>query len=315
MNMNQKTHPGLVTKLSLMVALATGFSMQANAAVVSIDSVVVDARALTVGNPADISTVTYIPPSTARATASSTNNDTDSYTYANASGAGLFNNFNAAATAVNTGSSSSSYTGKFTVTNDLATVQSVSLTSTLDRGRIRFFVTDPSGSGNSSMSWEVLVNGTVRNSASASLVYTQATGFNNVQPTNLESASFFTNGSGLALVSWESTDLVTDLGNLDPGASLSIELRLVANAISAFDSVIRGGNCYGYGEAFSEAPCTQPGGSIGTSFGDPGDLNGGTLTNAITSVPAAVGNVPLPGTVALLGLGLLAFGRARKKTA
>jgi hypothetical protein len=316
--MNLNTHPGLVTKLSLLVALTAGFSMQANATVVLVNNVVVNANASAANGAPDAATLTYVPPLSVNVSASSNADANSAFSFA--AGGGLFDNFNTYASAADKGTSTSSYVGKFTVTNELATIQSLSLTSTLDRGRIRMFVTDQLGTANSNMTWELLVNGSVKNSASASLVFNPTAGFSAVQPTNLNSVNFITNGTGFASVSWERTDLFTDLGNLDPGASLDIELRLVANATSAFNSITTN-NCYGYGYGasisevvFNDGVCTQPGGSITTSFGDPGDLESGSSFSAISSVPANVADVPLPGTVALLGLGLIGLGRLRKKS-
>jgi PEP-CTERM motif len=309
--MNLNTHPGLVTRLSLLVALAAGFSTQANAVVVSVNSANVSASATATGGTTDANSSVVIPPYTS-ASANSVLNGNGAVS--SAFGGGLFDTFRASASTGNKGTAASSYIGAFTVTNDLATIQSLSLTSSLERGRINMFVTDRLGTGSSTMTWELLVNGMVKNSVSASVVFNPTAGFSSVQP-SLTSSSY-TTGADYASVAWERTDLFTSLGNLDPGASLNIEMRIVANATSAFNSVTS--VCYGYGYgasfnegAFVEQVCERPGGSIGVSFGDPGDL--GSI-NAITSVPAQVGNVPLPGTVALLGLGLLAFGRSRKKT-
>ncbi|MDR1996281.1 PEP-CTERM sorting domain-containing protein [Azonexus sp.] len=122
---------------------------------------------------------------------------------------------------------------------------------------------------------------------------------------SLDSQNVLTTSSTLLLgellsystYSWDDTNLTLDLGMLGQGESMDIHIDLVVSVSSNMTGCIPG-----------DIPCVV----VGASFGDPSRISGSPIT--ITSGPASSNNnVPEPGTLSLLALGLTGFAlRARR---
>ena len=130
---------------------------------------------------------------------------------------------------------------------------------------------------------------------------------------------------------WNGTYVTLDLGTLANGESLSIDFDLISTAFGdfAFSDCGGGGGYGGYGgyggdgdgdveitsfAAGGYGGCT---GSVNASLGDPGGFNEAEIgkddpTVVITGTRTP-NQVPLPGTLALLGVGWAGLGFARKK--
>lgn len=125
---------------------------------------------------------------------------------------------------------------------------------------------------------------------------------------------------------WNGTYVTLDLGTLADGDSLSIDFDLVSTAFGDFafsDSCNGGDDGYGgvddgYGGDIMPTSfengyggCT---GSVYVGLGDPGDFAENGQQNPSVSITGTrtPTQVPLPGTLALLGIGLAGLGFARK---
>jgi hypothetical protein len=146
--------------------------------------------------------------------------------------------------------------------------------------------------------------------------------------TVLDNAQLFANGLYNSY-SWGGTYVTLNLGTLADGASTSINFDLVSTAFGNFDVLQSNGsegNGYGYGYgcygqefetsaafSFYGGGCTLTG-RTGGGLGDPGDFqgNGGQPFSFVLTGRNA-NDIPLPGTLPLIGLGLAALGVARHR--
>jgi hypothetical protein len=140
--------------------------------------------------------------------------------------------------------------------------------------------------------------------------------------TTLSGATFFGSPTGATYI-WDGTYVTLDLGTVAAGDSTSIDFDLVSTAFGnfAFDGTGFGGYG-GYGGCFNEGialaavagpvGCT---GSVNAGLGDPNDFAGNPgepRQFVVNERPTNPSQVPLPGTLALLALGLLGLAGSRK---
>jgi hypothetical protein len=140
--------------------------------------------------------------------------------------------------------------------------------------------------------------------------------------TTLNGAGFSSAPTGSTYF-WGGTYVTLDLGTVAAGGSTSIDFDLVSTAFGnfAFDGGGFGGYG-GYGGCFNEgialAAVEGPVGCTGTvnaGLGDPNDFAGNQgepLQFVVNERPTNPSQVPLPGTLALLALGLLGLAGSRK---
>ena len=175
-----------------------------------------------------------------------------------------------------------------------------------------------SGTGWGSYDLSIKKNGTDTLFASTAKLFSDGT---------LDTSGTELNGATLSGSSyyWNGTNVTLDLGTLADGESLSIDFDLVSTAYGDFTFSDcgggggGGGDYGGYGDVaatFSTfdgyGGCT---GSVSASLGDPGDFAENGKKNPTVSITSTrtPNQVPLPGTLALLGIGWAGLGFARKK--
>jgi hypothetical protein len=123
---------------------------------------------------------------------------------------------------------------------------------------------------------------------------------------------------------WDGTYVNLDLGTLANGESLTIDFDLVSTAFGNFG--FNNDSCYegygGYGgqvqamsmfEGYGGYVCT---GQVYASLGDPSDFSENGFNNPfaiVTEQRTPSNDVPLPGTLALLGLGVGGLGLMRAR--
>lgn len=136
-------------------------------------------------------------------------------------------------------------------------------------------------------------------------------------------------GSSYSQYYWNGTNLTLDLGSLGAGQSMTINFDLVTTAHGDFG--VNSYSCGGYGDYGGDMPATLSvagdgdgyGGYGGTcydtasvygSLGDPSDpYNFPDKVGFMNITGQQVSQVPLPGTLSLIGLGLLGLGSLRRK--
>lgn len=216
----------------------------------------------------------------------------------------------ATATGMGTFSSTGSFLKTLTITNDTSYAQTYTLSYYMYAGSLNIggyygYVAGDTGSASLSFQiYENLQNPLLQRSAALNLaadgsISLQNNGFNALDGGN----SLYTNSESGSL----------SLGILAAGATKTIYYSLIAQAIGNYSYMEDPDWCwecgYGYG-----------GGSY-AFLGDPDDVEGwgyqygynwGT-PHPMTVTGQAYNNVPLPGTLALVGLGLLSLGINRRR--
>ncbi len=221
--------------------------------------------------------------------------------YAGASGNGVFNSF-----------------GQFhrtvELTNDNGYDTDYSLNFFIYYGGMSAYSNGVTGSGWGSYDLSIM-NGTQTLFASMAKIHSDGT--LETSGTQLDGAS--QNGNSYY---WNGTSVTLDLGTLADGESLSIDFDLISTAYGDFafsDSCNGGYGDYGGVEVATFAVggyggyggCT---GSVNASLGDPGDFaENGQQNPTVVITGTRTNQVPLPGTLALLGVGWAGLGFARKK--
>ena len=273
---------------------------------------------LTVNGQASATTVTNIfgPASdSAYVTDSSYADDTDgSSSYANAwgnqygtyrasaSGEGVFNSFGQFHRTVN-------------LSNNNGYDTDYSLNFFIYNGGMSAESNGVSGTGWGSYDLSIKMNGT--DTLFSSMAKIHSDGTLQISGTQLDGAT--QNGN---YYYWNGTDVTLSLGTLADGESLSIDFDLVTTAFGNF-AFSNSSNCEnGYGTYGGTAQTLVAsgyggyGGCTGSAYaglGDPGDFAENGKQNPPVSITSMRSNsVPLPGTLALLGLGFAALGFSRK---
>jgi hypothetical protein len=203
-------------------------------------------------------------------------------------------------------------TGQFkravTLTNDNGFATDYSLTFFIYGGAISANSNGATGSGSASYNLSIKQDDTTRFASSATIGSDDSL---SVIGTSLSGAAH----SSYGYYSWSGTYVDLDLGTLAAGASTTLYFDLLSNAHGNFDE-FTGDTCW-VGETgevaalFSEeGRCT---GSSGAGLGDPNDFaeNTGTQDQFVIRETRSNG-VPVPGSLPLLGLGLMALAYSRK---
>lgn len=298
--------------VGLVAAACLGLSFNAQAGLISslqattLASVPPSNNEVTSNGPSESYVSTY---------ASQANGSSDAYSYAfGENGLSGYTRYAASASGTGMFLSRAAFTKTLTVTNDQSYTQSYSLSYFIYSGSLRVgnwygsFATGDTGEAKLSFR---ISDGTDLLSRSATLRLGADTtdftydGF---------SGSSFTDGDTTAYTDSESGTL--SLGLLAAGASRTITYELISEVIGNYQFVNNNQCCYecetSYGVAATDSGYGECGYGTGGSYaflGDPNGIDGGTINITGQRYNA----VPLPGTLALIGIGLAGFGIARRK--
>lgn len=230
-------------------------------------------------------------------------------------GAGGYTRYAASASGTGSFMSRAAFTKTLTVTNDESYTQSYSLSYFIYGGSLRvgnWYGSFTSGdTGEAKLSFRIFdVTDLLSRSATLRLAANTTdftySGF---------SSSGFSAGDTSAYTDSESGTL--SLGLLAAGASRTITYELITEATGNYQFVNNNNQCcyecetpYGVAVAHSEfGECGYGAGGSSAFLGDPNGVDGGTINITGQRYNA----VPLPGTLALMGIGLAGFGIARRK--
>lgn len=227
--------------------------------------------------------------------------------YAGASGDGVFNSFSQFQRTVN-------------LTNNNGYDTDYSLNFFIYYGGMSANDNGVSGTGWGSYDLSIKKNGT--DTLFSSMAQIHSDGTLQTSGTQLDGAT--QNGN---YYYWNGTDVTLNLGTLADGESLSIDFDLVSTAFGNFgfsNSCNGGYGEYGGDDGYGGyggptlASAVDDGyggctGSVYAGLGDPADFAENGQSNPTLNITGMRSNaVPLPGTLALLGLGFAALGFSRK---
>ena len=297
--------------VGLVAAACLGLSFNAQAGLISslqattLASVPPSNNEVTSNGPSESYVSTY---------ASQANGSSDAYSYAfGENGLSGYTRYAASASGTGMFLSRAAFTKTLTVTNDQSYTQSYSLSYFIYAGSLRIgnwagnFASGDTGEAK--LSFRIFdVTDLLSRSATLSLaadttIFTY-TGF---------SSSGFNTGDTAAYTDSESGSL--SLGLLAAGESRTITYELVSEAMGNYQFVNNNQCCYECDNPYGVATlsiseeCGYGAGGSYAFLGDPNGIDGGTINITGQRYNA----IPLPGTLALIGIGLAGFGIARRK--
>ena len=285
----------------LIASMALLNSLPATATV--IDGLTAQTSAQAGTNPA----VTAGPnASTTYASASSSANDGQSQAWASSFGYNV-GPYGAGGGGDGVFDSTGQFQRQWDITNDSGVAQNYSFNFFIYYGGMSAYDNGAGGTGYAEYMVNILRDGSTSLFSSAAKI--ESNGTLTTSGTTLNGASQF--GSSY---SWGGTYFTIDLGVLNPGDSTSVQNDLVGHAFGNYGfSGTCGGYGYGDGEGNGnfESAVAGNGNCTGSSYaflGDPDSLN----TTPIPGIGITSHAVPEPATLALLGIGLAAFGLRRR---